>query len=363
MINLLVANDENKFYPGNENFSYNRISAKKVQTSSIITEEQKKNLTNAKALEELQKNVYELKFVPNNKDEGYPFSSLTWNTSRANVSVRVQRYGTVDVSKVPNNEFGLSLINTYDYKTYTIVQDGRKNITAIPASLTEETFKKLQSENVIAPLETWEAGKIYVLTFNHLPVINRLMVKSLNAKKTAELIAQYETRKAELKVLKYLMAEKGLEKKNPYSEIFSEEQTAWLKAIGIDRNGFSPKLVSDETTDEYISQVLDIKVKGLSSLPSVKDVLSKNSSTISHSLIRDANEDFNVLKDAELEPKLNELTADKYAMEAKLSEIVFGLILGQTWFEDIQEGDAVSVENNGHTFEVSFDLKEEKVKI
>ncbi len=69
MLGELAGNEENKFYPGNENFSYNRISAKKVQTSSVITEEQKKNLVKAADLEELQKNVYELKFVPNNKEK------------------------------------------------------------------------------------------------------------------------------------------------------------------------------------------------------------------------------------------------------------------------------------------------------
>ena len=279
MLETLMSSDENVWYPRHDAFSYKRTGGKAVAKKSNMTDEDKeaiKLLTEsgdiaalAAKMKEVEANTTEtLTFKHNEEMPGCPFSSLTWNETRANLSVLVNFQGYVNL---PDNSFGLpEKFDTQIFRNYTIIQDGVIWTYQLPVSLDQATFDTLQANGLLEG-EIYSAGEIYVLNFSKLPVINRQMVKSLSAealfKKTHEL--------AKLKAANYVF---GQYKKRFFDgaskgflDLYGEEATTWLKEIGLTANGFSPKSTVEKMNEEIEVNTLEVKISGLTSAPTKKD--------------------------------------------------------------------------------------------
>ncbi|NJO62638.1 MAG: VWA domain-containing protein [Richelia sp. RM2_1_2] len=209
VMNLIddLTKDENALlYTGHDDFSYKRIGAKKVNKAGILTEEEKKQIASASTLEEAKRITEsiaatkepELHFEASDKNAGSPISNLVWSSERANLSIGVRYNGSV---KLPDNNFGLSEIKTFIFRNYTIIKDGILNINRLPVSLSETTFNTLKANKLVDG--TYEAGKIYTISFGHLPTVNKSMVKNISAKKLGEKEYELLKLKALEKAYKY----------------------------------------------------------------------------------------------------------------------------------------------------------------
>jgi len=365
MLETLMSSDENLWYPRHESFSYNRTGGKAVAKKSNMTDDDKseiKLLTEsgditalAAKMKEVEARTTEtLKF--NHKEEmpGSPFSSLTWNEKRANLSVLVNFKGSVNL---PANSFGLDEnFDTQIFRNYTIIQDGVIWTYELPVSLDQTTFDTLQANGLLEG-EYYTDGKIYVLNFSKLPVINRQMVKSLSAKdlfeKTHEL--------AKLKASNYVF---GQYKKRFFDgaskgflDLYGEEATAWLKEIGLTANGFSPKSTVEKMNEEIEVNTLEVKIKGLTANPTKKEFESAEKKIIAgidglsskEALAESAIREFqsfesslNGLDDTVKNKMIEEwiyaksdvFRKTKTQLMGKISKAKFLTIVGKSWFQE-----------------------------
>jgi len=279
MLETLMSDDNNLWYPRHDAFNYKRTGGKAVAKKSNMTDEDKneiKLLTEsgdiaalaAKMKEVENRTIETLSFEFNDEMPSSSFSSLTWNEKRANLSVLVNFKGYVNV---PENDFNIpEKFDTQIFRNYTIIQDGVIWTYKLPVSLEESTFNTLQANGLLEG-ETYSESKIYVLDYSKLPVINREMVKTLSA----ENLFKQAHELAKLKASNYVF---GQYKKRFFAgaskgflDIYGEEATAWLKEIGLTANGFSPKKTVEKMNEEIEVNILEVKIKGLTSNPTKKD--------------------------------------------------------------------------------------------
>ncbi len=393
LIDDLSKGENNLFYPDHDDFNYKRIGTKKVQSSTKLNEELKNKIADIDNINELvelvdsikENSVGELKFEYSEPGKGYPLSDLVWNESRANLSVRVRYNGYVNL---PANQFNIDKIDTFIYRTYTIVKDGILNVSKLPVSIDEETYNKLSVNNLIP--EKAQLNKettIYTIDFSSLPIINRSMVKNISAKALAE--SEWELLKLQASKKVYDSYEKTLYPKTSdgFVDKYGVEAEAWLKAIGItEGSGFAPKLTSAESTDFYMAVLLDTKIAGYSTLPKVSDVESKlnqdkdlkpaellmsyavidYNTQIRSDLYTSQSEEVQktILKSWLSKCKKQFVDQKRQAM-INIAKIKFSLILSKGWFTEFKsfEENTLDVEVDGKTVKFQFDLKEKEEKI
>ena len=209
------------------------------------------------------------------------------------------------------------------------------------------------------------------------------MVKSISANELAKL--EWELLKLQADAKVYGDYKKNLfpKKSESFAQMLGEECAEWLKEIGItDFNGFAPKRTAAESTDFYMSVNLITKIKGLSSLPKVSDVLAKlvNGGTLKTSewlMSKTIKEVQLVLESKEnvasnnkvLEDYINDkvkaaVTAKRNVMQ-KIAEIKFALILSKKWFNEFKTFDdnKLSVVFDNQSLDFTFDLVEKEEKI
>lgn len=366
MLETLMSSDENLWYPRHDAFSYKRTGGKSIAKKSNMTDEDKeeiKRLTDSgditalsAKMKEVEENTIEtLKFEFNEEMPGCQISSLTWNETRANLSVLVNYKGYVNI---PSNSFGINTkFDTQIFRNYTIIQDGVIWTYQLPVSLSQSTFDTLQSNGLLKG-ETYEAGKIYVLNYEKLPVINRQMVKSLSAealfKKSHEL--------AKLKASNYVFGQyknRFFDRASKdFLDLYGEEATAWLKELGLTANGFSPKSTVEKMNEEIEVNTLEVKIKGLTANPTKKEFESaekkiiaglENSLSDKEALVAPAIKEFlafeetikSLSEDKRMKmieewiyAKSDNFRITKTQLMSQISKAKFLTIVGKSWFSE-----------------------------
>jgi hypothetical protein len=383
-----LTNDEGALvYPLHPEFSYKRIGAKKVAAAAQLNEEQKKQILNAKSKEEAQAIVDalpdELKFEYNDKTKGYPISNLVWSSERANLSINVKFDGYVEL---PKNKFGITRLDTFIFRNYTIIKDGILNITTLPLKLSEETLKKFSTQPGIIAGGYADGSNIAIVDFSGLPVINRRMVKAISAKTLAKL--EYELLKLQglAKAYKYYDALHFPKVSKGFVDEYGAEAEAWLKELGLTTyNGFNPKVTSEKSTDFYMAVELNTKIAKMSTLPTVAAVLKKAGKglTPAEELLQPAIDDYNEqinskiytsltdqkLKDQILENWLKSVNKDvstkrkQYLQE--IAQIKFSLILSKKWFTEFKSFDENTLVQkiDGKDLTFTFDMTETQINL
>jgi hypothetical protein len=383
------------FYPSNSEFKYNRIGRKRVAAGSILTDAEKqrlaeaKNVTEATAiLKELEEKKVDVKFVNSKPDRGYPLTDLVWNEERANLSIRIFIEGEV---LLPKNKFNVDKVASFKYNTFTLVKDGIVNVEKLPVSWTQELADLLTAKGVKFS-ENFN-GETYLPTvltidLNSLPVINRGMVRTISAKSLA--LQEWELVKLQGDKKVYDYYRKSLFPKTSKSFLelgLTQECVDWLKEVGItDFNGFAPKVVEEESTDFYLSVNLATKIKGLSSLPKVEDVVAKIKNGASLKLnewvMADAIKKYLTQLDSDMYKSLGEeqqkgvlktyletksgiLNKQRRKVLQEIAQIKFALILSKKWFTEFKTFDEnkLSLKLDSQDLEFTFDLSEKEVKI
>jgi len=394
-INDLTADENALVYPLNENFTYKRIGAKKVQATSTgeLNESQKSQLAGAKTVEELkaltdsfaQTNQDAVKFEYNDKTKGYTISNLVWSSERANLSINVRFDGYINL---PKNKFGIERIDTFIFRNYTIIKDGILNITKLPVTLSKATFALFQANGIIDSAESYLPNQIVVLDFSALPVINRKMVKSISAKKLAEIEFNLLKLQGLAKAYKYFNEEHFPKTSQGFVEKYGSEAEAWLKELGITTyNGFAPKMLTEKSQDFYMAVELNTKIAKYSSIPTVASVIKKledgKTLTPADELLKPAIEDYNTQitskiytslkdqkkKDEILENWLKTVNADvstqRKAALQEIAQIKFALILSKKWFAEFKsfEEDTLVQKIDGKELTFKFEMAEKQVNL
>lgn len=372
VIDDLTSNvEENRVYPLNEAFSYTRIGAK-TETKVELSEDIKKRLAAAKTkreADEIMREVEGPEFEIVDNDQSFPLSELVWNESRANLSFRVKYNGVV---KLPKNSFGLEDVPSFIYRTYTIIKDGILNIKSLPVSLDKDTHTKLVGMGLTD--EAWEAGKVIVIHFGHLPIINRSMVQKISAVDLANLEYDLIKVQAAFKVLNHFNKLYSPKTNTETAKKYSEEAAKWLQSIGVtEYNGFSPKVEKVLSNDVYQAPVLETKIQSLSGLPKVEDVQKKRDAkkplTVSESLV------LPILNDVEAMPVASRAEAVKDAFKKfnhikrhimnQIAGQKFSLILSRRWFKEFKSFDEneLTLKFDSQELKVKFDYKEETIEL
>ena len=407
LMNLIedLGNDENcLFFPSHPDFTYNRIGRKKVARGSDLSDADKKRLAEAKNVEDLNKITEELKeknvdskFENTDPNRGYSLSNLVWNEERANLSILIRIDGK---AVLPKNKFNIDEVVSYKYNTFTLIKDGIVNVEKLPVSYTEELVNILAANKVKYLVSGVQNGtdksdlKI-IIDLNSIPIVNRGMVKAISVQELAKQEWELQKLQADKKV--YDFFRKALFPKT--SESFIEmltltlgaekatECAAWLKEIGItDYNGFAPKTEMEESTDFYMSVNLSTKIKSLSSLPKVEEVITKlkenkplklnewvMSNAVKQYQAQTSSDLYKSLPEEQqkevlrtyLISKATELNKAKRKAMQEIAQIKFSLILSKKWFKEFKSFDenTLDITLDGQNLTFVFDLCEKEVKI
>lgn len=338
MLGDLSSSDKNLFYPMHEAFSYERIGAASVQKEEGV------------------------RFRYGDKTKGYAINGIVWNEDRPNVSVRVRVEGFVplpaDRPAVLPEE-----IPSFIYRNYTVVRDGIVHTRRLPVSLDEATFSKLQANGLLAG-ETWAEGKVFVLEYPRLPVINRRMVSGVTAHDTFAKVLELMKLKGAQKVLNDFRDRFMPKESKKFLLLYGQEATDYLATLGItDYNGFNPQSETVKSGDFYLAKELKIAAKGLSSLPKVADVeaavMAGKKLKVSEFVMADAVKKVQTFlasdtyKDA-ADPKAllgSWIEAEAKAVVVKTRQLMqelaqnkFAVVVGHVWFTDMPSLDDNSLE-------------------
>lgn len=355
---------DNKFYPSHDRFNYNRIGRKREIAVNESGEPEQ----------------IEAKFVDSDPKRGYALTSLVWNEHRANLSVLCRIDGKVEL---PANQYNITEVPSFKFRAYTLIKDGILNITELPVNYTESLYNLLLSKGIKAEIEE----DYIILDLGSLPLINRSMIKAISANDLAR--QEWELLKLQGKKKVYDYYRKALfpKESKSYAETYGAEAAEWLKANGItDYNGFSPKTTAAESTDFYMSVNLFTKVKGLSSLPKVEDVIAKIAKgtplKVSEELLAVAIDEYNqqlqspifttlpadeqtkVLQNY-ITKKSDDLNKARRNVLKEIAKIKFSLILSKKWFTEFKSFDenTLSLVLDGTPLDFTFEMTEKAERV
>jgi hypothetical protein len=409
---ILSEDDGNKILLDSPAFKYSRIGRGRLDASVVLSEDEQREVDelsakiamerNAKKISEYASRIATitagkeaLKFEAYPAPDGYSISNLVFNEDRPNVSVQVRRPGKVDISGRVTDALKDMLpkeVDTSIIRNYTVIKDGLVNVQLLPVRITEETAEKLKHVLLEVPDLFVTAANLHavkdraevLIDLSKLPVINRKMVGQISAKQFFEQKYELLKLKAAQKVynsyVKELLPAKraeGLEEK------YGADAAAWLKEQGITDSGFAPKSVQAESTDFYMSKELKVSLKGLSSLPSLKELkaaVAKGRLNAGASLMRatyDEVEGFlasDIYTKAAAKEKVLEAWLDGQAKATKnrvreliyfAAQTAFVLIVGQVWFTEFGSLDEneMTITADGQPLVCKAEMIEREIKI
>lgn len=361
-----------------------------------------------------------LKFVADAAPDGYPVSSIVWNEDRPNVSFMVRKEGHVDLSaKILSNKIQSvertvrdkqiealpRKFPTWIFRNYAVVKDGLVNIEVLPVRLTEATTRKLFDIGkvagrdcavacVVAPAtadlklknaEPVGRDDVWLVDLKSLPIVNRKMIKAASAKKLFEDAYELTKRRAAQKVFNAFQKEKFPKESKGYKIVYGDEAAAWLKEQGLtDYNGFAPRQVQAPSVDFYIGKELSTHLKGLSSLPSMKEAIEKRAKgklTPSAALLTpfvkqvedfldsttyEKSKDKDKVFEAWLASEAKAATKAVRGLMGEMARTKFAIVVGQSWFiefDSIDQNQMSILADDGSDLECRVEMKEVEINI
>jgi hypothetical protein len=403
LLRIISEDDDNRLLLDSELFKYNRIGRPRVQEPELSAEEKKEvdeikremKVAKGKLLEglearlaKLQAGKAALKFEARPDPDGVPVGALIYNETRPNVSVQTRREGTVNLKerkgswhpKIPD------VFPTFIYRNYTIIRDGLVNVETLPLKLTAATLTKLKKAGIPpAAIGTSDKGGTTVINLRELPIINRAMVQATSAKRLFELEYELTVARAGQKVYNgYLKENFEGRTSEGFKVLYGADGAEWLKEQGItDYGGFAPKGKQAAAQDVYMGKELHVALKGLSSLPTLKDVQTRVASgkhtagsALMAPFVKEVEDflDSGVYKKASDQQKVFKAWLEGQAAAAKkkvrdllyeVSQIRFSVIVGQTWFTEFSSLDenSLTIKGQGKDIQATVTMKEIEVPI
>jgi hypothetical protein len=392
LLKLLASDDDNRVLLNHEAFKYNKIGRGRVDANTVLTADEQAEVESLTAqmnglrdpkelkkltarLDEITNKPEALKFEETKDDNGYPVSALTYNEERPNVSVLVKKTGYVNLASRKDKPTNAPMeFETFIYRNYAIVKDGLVNVATLPTKLSAKTIEALTAQVKAGKLTAdvfKTKGKVVdgkfapdevIVDLTKLPVINAQMVNSCSAKSL--FTAEYELTKAKAaqKVYNSYLKEKKPEgkKSEGWEAQYGADAAAWLKEHGFtEYSGFAPKSVVADAVDFYMAKEMSVGLKGLASLPTLKDVkdrMAKGKLTASASLmagfVTELETAINGKSDSGAIAIIEKLADEQKAKVRDLifqkATALFAITVGQVWPSEFK-----SIDDN--TLTMSFD--------
>jgi hypothetical protein len=414
LLRVLSSDEGNRILLDSKDFKYSKMSRGRVDADTQLTPEEQEQIAkltaemvktkDAKKIAKLSADIVAvtankpapLKFELDKQPDGYPISTLTYNEDRPNINFLVRKTGTVDLSSRTPPSTLPKVFPTHIFRNYNVIKDGLVGLDRLPVRLTAGTIRALKAagmpiEAIVNPEgETLEETRTrvkkagddrevnVVFDLKVLPIINRKMVKEVSAKKLFETEWELTKARAAQKVYNSYLKEKATPGGSKgLIEQYGQEAADWLKEQGFGDNGFAPKQVQAESTDVYMGKVLEVKLKGYATLPSLNEARKKLASGKPNpptALMKPAIDEVEAFlkvskSDAELvawlETKKKEATTKVRELIYTMAQIKFGIVVGQTWpleFKSLDEN-SLDLEIDGLKLSFSLIQSEEEIKI
>lgn len=330
-----------------------------------------------------------LRFVDDETPETPTFSveDVVTNEDRPNISIRVRRPGTVDISsRIPDElkDKIPAIFPTYVWRTYTLVRDGFINMPTLTIQGTDLSLVKALEEATktrrlregaysTMPISVQAVAAID-LDLTKIPLINLLQLQKPDPRAVAEAQADLLSLQAAVKVAKHKLSELKPEKSLSFAALYGEDGAKFLASIGITDGGFHPRVLQTESTDVYVARVLELKVKGFSSLPSVAKVreqIQTKRLTPVGKLMAPAVAEFDKYTAAPesitaLETVVKGLRRSVAKTQRQLARLKYPALVGGAWFFSSFDEKEIELNFSRHPdlkTTMTFDLKEVEEKI
>jgi hypothetical protein len=371
LLRVLTQDDFAHVLLDHDEWKYSRISRKRVDANSVLTDEEQEKIAelslergktkDVKRVKELQAEIDKilsakkdaLVFNANKEPDGYEIATLTYNEDRPNISMLVKKTGTVDLSgRIGDNPHLAKLpkeFPSFIWRNYAIVKDGLVNVEKMPVKVAQATYETLVKAGVEVKVIEQNASMVTgVINLRPLPIINRKMVKTTSAKTMFDLEWQLTSKRAAQKVYNTFRKELFPKESKGYALVYGEDVAKWLGEQGItDYSGFSPKQVQAEAKDFYMGKSLEVKLKGFASLPSVKDVKERiakgkaltGGAALMAPIIQEVEEWLaknpkKANQEAYLDGKQKSTTAEVRGLLIEKARLIFSVVVGQVWFSE-----------------------------
>ena len=299
----------------------------------------------------------EITFTPN-PQQFVPLSHITWNKERLNLSVLVPIIGYASFA------FGSSSyrVTTSTFKTYTIIADGKLNVSMLPVVVDKATYDKLHNVGLIQST-LYSPDNIYMLHIDHLPLINRSM-QNLNVDDLYDLV---------WRELLLETAQKGInsyiEKDDPRVAALPlpESVIEFCYEHGLTERGFSIKRKANPTTDIVQVPSFDFYVEKRKTVPDWKSIRNRykddkqNVTDVVHQATFSWNSYlYDDLSQEELSVLLHNVKEELSQVRERLASIKLAIALGKAWFNNLPITDR-RYHKDGETLVLDFGVKNIKI--
>lgn len=196
-----------------------------------------------------------------------PIYNVVFNENRANLSVLLKIVGQVEIGE---NNFGLpEMFDTFSWRNYTVIRDGKLNLKKLSVKVERETFDKLKEAGVISG----EYSEVVEIDLTQFPLTNITEYEiSRNMKEFFNDSYTYNLLKSGKKVYASFMKED--KKASRLEQEYGAEAAAFLASKCITDNGYSAKMVKrEEAVEKQVG--FNVSLKGYNTVPSVNTLLKK----------------------------------------------------------------------------------------
>ncbi len=347
-----ISEENNMIRICSDEFSYNRTGAKTVDKIELTEEEQKK-LANAKTASEVQKIMdaaKERQVKMERVDKPYPLSSFVWNEERANLGGLFQ----IDVKlTLPENKVGLTTVDSFIWRNYTIIKDGIVNMPVLPMVVTSNTYAKLLKHPALILTDVSDVDKDgmreVTVDISKLPVINKKKIKGCKKSVMTQLALQLTDCKFTLNYLKKQLPKDETVAASPFAQ-YTQEQADFLASLGITEKGYNPAKVVDPDGDYYMAITLNSAFKGFSKVPPAADIEKK----VKAGKALTAAEQYmdGVIKRVEdfiknaggnredvVRAMIEQVNNEKNQYQREIAQMKFALLVSRKWFADAESFD------------------------
>jgi len=282
-------------------------------------------------------------FTPDKKEHTFPFTLVT-NEKEANVSVRNMITGVATLNPKAAKRVGLpNTIECVQFKTYTIIKDGKLHTSEITVRVDESVMENLKAIGAPIVKTVTEINQMPCITlnFNNYEIANSY----LNDDEVVALVQEINTLKVQNKVIKTISP--TVESIN----VYTDEQKEVLAEYGIVNgiyNFIDPK--ENENKSSYKTREVLYQIKGSATIPSVNKALEASKR---NAITQEVYDTFNKYKNIDPNTllKMHQDIKNKLTnKQVKLQNDKLAYLLNN--------GTTTSIESNGVTLNIKISEKE-----
>lgn len=389
----LLASGDNYLVSDHPDFKYNRIGKQTEQKEDQVIAnltEQMQVVTDVKDIKTIASQIvsheeFVPEFTPSADSGKKSLNALVFNETRPNVSIQTSESGSVSIPESKQKEFNLPpVFETWITRNFTIVKDGIINTKKLPVVIDQETYDQLAAKGIAIweyedIREYYDAGKVYILPLTDFPLMSRADVVDRDLSEFVSDHVKLQDLKARQKVIKALRDERLDRRASAgYSAFYGEDAAKWLYDIGLRDYGFTPPVKTVKSGDDsYMSKELSVKIKGLSSLPSIKAVRDKVAANkklnladhLIYKWLVKYEDILNTLtddvKDTVLTKESKAVIADVRTLQKKLNQVMYSILIGKSWFIGCTDIDSTAkdVMHDGYQTTVNVVVETKEIKI